>query len=443
MSCNVQDPKHITMNDRRSFFKQVVGVGALGSFSILNETFAASELIETINDLQNLSLKDAVQSEDIWKRIQGAYSGSKSYLNLNNGGVAPQPTIVLNAQKKYLEQINDMPSYYLARELPRNRFILRQKLAALAGCLSEEVALMQNTTEAMNTVMLGMNWKAGDEVIVSKQDYSTVKLGWEQLARRYKIKLVWIDLPAPIEDDEQILRIYVSKITKKTKFINLTQVINWTGQIIPVSVIAQICTQAREKGIFTLVDGAHSLAHLDFKVSDLKCDAFASSLHKWLSAPIGMGMLYVRKDKIASLWSMYPSGIDQTPLIEKFEHKGTISLAREEATHTAIQFHQDIGIKLKEARLRYLKNYWAKELQTNDNVQFYTSFEDKYAGGIALFGLKEGNIDAVSHKLETKFRIHHTKTNLENIKGIRISPNIYTSLSDLDRFLEVITFLLK
>lgn len=431
------------MNNRRSFLKQIAGVGALGSFSMLNETFAAGELAETINDLKHLTIKDAVQSEDIWKRIQGAYSGSKSYLNLNNGGVAPQPTIVLDAQKKYLEQTNDMPSYYLARVLPRNRFTLRQKLAELAGCLHEEVALMQNTTEAMNTVMLGIDWKVGDEVIVSKQDYSTVKLGWEQLSKRYKIKLIWINLPAPIEDDEVILKAYLSKITKRTKFINLTQVINWTGQVIPAPVITEICRKAREKGIFTLVDGAHSLAHIDFRVSDLECDAFASSLHKWLSAPIGMGMLYVRKDKIASLWSMYPSGMDQVSSIEKFEHKGTISLAKEEATHTAIQFHQDIGIKLKEARLRYLKNYWAKELQKNDNVQFYTSFEDKYAGGIALFGLKEGNLDRISSKLEIKYRIHHTRTNLGNIKGIRISPNVYTSLSDLDRFLESITLLLK
>lgn len=433
----------ITMNNRRSFFKQMIGVGALGSFSMLSETIAAEELIETIDHLQNLSIEDAMQSEDFWKRIQLAYAVSKSYLNLNNGGVSPQPTIVLSAQKKYLEQINEMPSRYLARELPRNRFILREKLARLGGCLPEEIALMQNTTEAMNTVMLGMDWRAGDEVIVSKQDYSTVKLGWEQLAKRHRIKLVWVNLPAPIEDDEAILEIYLSKITPKTKFINLTQIINWTGQIIPVSVIAKICAQAREKGIFTLVDGAHSLAHIDFKISDLQCDAYASSLHKWLSAPIGTGMLYVRKDKIASVWSMYPCDFSQESMIEKFEHKGTISLAREEATHTAIQFHQQIGIQLKEARLRHLKNYWAKELEKHQNIHFYTSFKDKYAGGIALFGVKEGDISRISLQLEGKYRIHHTRTSLEGVEGIRISPNIYTSLQDLDRFLEAMDVLLK
>lgn len=431
------------MNNRRSFFKKMIGVGAFCSLSMLNETIAAEELIETVDYLRSLSVEDAVQSEDFWKHIQTAYAVSKSYLNLNNGGVAPQPTIVLNDQKKYLEQINNMPSYYLARELPKNRFILREKLAKLGGCLPQEVALMQNTTEAMNTVMLGIDWKAGDEVIVSKQDYSTVKLGWEQLAKRYKIKLVWVNLPAPIEEDEAILEIYLSKITKKTKFINLTQVVNWTGQIIPVSVIAKICTQAREKGIFTLVDGAHSLAHINFKITDLKCDAYASSLHKWLSAPIGTGMLYIRQDKIASVWPMYPHDPVQVSIIEKFEHKGTISLAREEATHTAIQFHQHIGIQLKEARLRYLKNYWAKELATRSNVHFYTSFKDKYAGGIALFGVTDRDINLVSLQLERKYRIHHTKTSLEGIEGIRISPNIYTTLDDLDRFLEVMNTLLK
>jgi selenocysteine lyase/cysteine desulfurase len=421
----------------------MIGVGALGSFSMLSETVAAAELIETIDHLQKLPIEDAIQSEDFWKRIQQAYTGSKSYVNLNNGGVSPQAAIVLNAQKKYLEQINEMPSFHLARVLPRNRFILREKLAKLGGCLPEEIALMQNTTEAMTTVMLGMDWKAGDEVIISKQDYSTVKIGWEQLAKRHQIKLIWVSLPAPIENDEAILEIYLSKITKKTRFINLTQVINWTGQIIPVSVIAKICTQAREKGIFTLVDGAHSLAHIDFKISDLQCDAYASSLHKWLCAPIGTGMLYVRQDKIASIWSMYPSDLGQESMIEKFEHKGTISLAREEATHTAIQFHQHIGIKLKEARLRYLKNYWAKKLQTYQNVRFYTSFKDRYAGGIALFGVTDRDVNQVSLELERKYRIHHTRTKLEGIEGIRISPNVYTSLDDLDRFLEGVDVLLK
>lgn len=431
------------MNNRRSFFKQMIGVGAFGSFSMFSNTLAAEELIETIDHLKSLPIEDAIEGEDFWKRIQEAYSVSNSYLNLNNGGVSPQPTIVLAAQKKYLEQINEMPSHHLARELPRNRFVLREKLAKLGGCLPQEIALMQNTTEAMNTVMLGIDWKEGDEVIVSKQDYSTVKVGWEQLAKRHQIKIIWVSLPAPIENDEAILEIYLSKITKKTRFINLTQVINWTGQIIPVSVLAKICTQAREKGIFTLVDGAHSLAHLDFKISDLQCDAYASSLHKWLCAPIGTGMLYLRQDKITSVWSMYPCGFAQNKMIEKFEHKGTISMAREEATHTAIQFHQHIGIKLKEARLRYLKNYWAKELQAYENVRFYTSFKDKYAGGIALFGTTDIDINLVSLKLERKYRIHHTKTNLEGVKGIRISPNIYTSLDDLNRFLEVMNTLLK
>lgn len=431
------------MNNRRSFFKQMMGVGAFGSFSMFSEQLAAEELITTIDHLQSLPIEDAIQSEDFWKRIQEAYAVSKSYLNLNNGGVSPQPAVVLNAQKKYLEGINEMPSLYLSRVYPRNRFILREKLAQLGGCLPEEIAIMQNTTEGMNTIMLGIDWKEGDEVILSKQDYSTVKVGWEQLEKRHKIKLIWVNLPAPIENDDAILEIYLSKISPKTRLINLTQIINWTGQIIPVSVIAKICKQAREQGIFTLVDGAHSLAHIDFKIRDLECDAYAASLHKWLCAPIGTGMLYVRQDKIASIWSMYPSDAAQVSMIEKFEHKGTISLAREEATHTAIEFHQHIGIKLKEARLRYLKNYWAKELQAHSNVRFYTSFKDKYAGAIALFEATDRDTELVSLELERKYRIHHTRTNLEGVKGIRISPNIYTTLDDLDRFLESVTTLLK
>jgi len=252
-----------------------------------------------------------------------------------------------------------------------------------------------------------------------------------------------VNLPSPIEDNDEIVEAYVSKFTKKTKFVNLTQIINWTGQILPVAAIAKICEKAREKKIFSHVDGAHSFAHIDFKIPDLKCDAYATSLHKWLSAPIGTGLLYVRKGQIPNVWSLFPSAEDQTNMIQKFEHKGTISLAREEATHTAIEFYEHIGIELKEARLRYLKNYWANQLKDNERIKFYTSFKDEYAGAIALFDLKDGDYKEISPKLTEKYRIHHTNSVTEGAQGIRISPNVYTTLADLDRLVEAITDLVK
>ncbi|BDS09649.1 aminotransferase class V-fold PLP-dependent enzyme [Aureispira anguillae] len=409
----------------------------------LSQQVFAEEITESIDQLHTMDLGEATKNEELWKRVQAAYTVSKGYINLNNGGVSPQPEIVQQAEKKYLGLINEMPSRYIGRVFPRNRSILRAKLAKLGGCQPEEVAMMYNTTEAINTVILGIDWKAGDEIVLSKHDYSTVKVGWEQLARRYQLKLVWVTLPAPIENQEEIIHRYISKFTSKTRLVHLTHIINWTGQIIPTAAIAKICTKARNQGIFSLVDGAHSLAHINFRIEDLNCDAYATSLHKWLCAPIGTGMLYLRRDQISKIWSMFPSDVKQTSSIEKFEHKGTISIAKEEAIHTAIEFHQHIGIELKEARLRFLKNYWAEQLREDERIQFYTSFDPQYAGAIALFDIKEGDSFKFSHRLEHNYRIHHTRSEVEGAKGVRISPNIYTSLDDLDHLVESIRTLLK
>lgn len=431
------------MNNRRNFLTKTLGLGAFFSLQSLSNQAIAEDIMDSIHHLHQLDSLQAIQNEDLWKRVQAAYSVSKSFINLNNGGVSPQPTVVQEAEKRYIEQTNEMPSNYIWRVSPQNRPVLRAKLAKIGGCATEEIAMMQNTTEAINTVMLGLDWKEGDEIILTKQDYSTVKVGWEMMARRKKVKLVWVHLPSPIESVDAIVEAYVSKFNKKTKFVNITQIINWTGQILPVEAISAICEKARAQNIFSLVDGAHSFAHIDFKIKDLNCDAYAASLHKWLCAPIGTGILYVRQEQISKLWSMFPSAVEQEDSIEKFEHKGTISAAREEATHTAIEFHNHIGITLKEARLRYLKNYWATQFKDHERVQFYTSFDDKYSSAIALFDIRDGDYKDFSFQLENKFRIHHTNSETEGAQGIRISPNIYTSLEDLDRLVEAMNWYFK
>lgn len=421
----------------------MLGASTFFSLQGFSNQAIAEDVSDGIRQLHQADFATAVHSEDLWKRVQAAYTVSKSYLNLNNGGVSPQPKVVLDAEKKYLEQINEIPSLYLWRNFIHNRDILRQQLADLGGCNEEEIAIVQNTTEGLNNIMLGVDWEIGDEVILSKQDYSTAKVGWEQLARRKKIKLVWVDLPSPIEDDEAIVEAYCSKFTKRTKLIFLTQIINWTGQILPVDAMAKICTNAREKGVFSLVDGAHSFAHIDFKIPDLKCDAYATSLHKWLSAPLGMGLLYMRQSVIEKIWPMFPSPEEEINNIRKFEHRGTLSLAKDEATFTAIEFHNRIGIELKEARLRYLKNYWSNLLKDYDRVKFYTSFEDRYAGAIALFDIDGLDYSVLSKQLSTKFRIHQTISIVDGAQGVRISPNLYTLPNDLDRLVEAVIALMK
>lgn len=431
------------MHKRRHFIKTLVGAGASLSFTSLHKLEQQEALLDALQQVQQVPLKQAIQEEELWKRVQEAYSVSRGMLNLNNGGVSPQPRIVRIAEEKYQAMVNDLPSYELARVLPKNRPILKEKLARLAGCKASEIALMQNTTEGLQTVMMGINWKKGDEVVLSEHDYSTVKLGYQQLVERYGIVLKWITLPAPIEEEEAIVQLYQEQFTPRTRLVHLTQMVSWTGQILPAKAIAKITQAARKQGIFSLVDGAHSFAQLDFKIEDLQCDAFATSLHKWLGAPIGTGFLYVREEQIPNLWSLLPSAVTDKDFIHKFEHKGTTQLAREEATHVAIDFHENIGIQLKEARLRYLKNYWASAFEKEEQLHFYTSFKPNYAGALALFDLPKGNYRKLSAFLQNKYRIHHTNSVAKGIQGLRISPNIYTSTQDLDRLVEAIQAYLK
>lgn len=252
-----------------------------------------------------------------------------------------------------------------------------------------------------------------------------------------------MDLPSPIEDDEAIVQAYTGVITPRTKFMHITQMMNWTGQVFPVEVIARICTRAREKGVFTLVDGAHAFAHLDFKIRDLKCDAFATSLHKWLCAPLGTGALYIRKDRIRDIWSVYPSFPKEKDKMHKFEHAGTISLAKEEAVHTAIDFHNNLTTALKEMRLKYLKKYWTDQLKDNDRIQWYTSFNPRYSGALTLFEIKGMDYIDVSAILNKDYNIHHTTSKVSGAQGVRISPNIYTATNELDYLVEAINKILK
>lgn len=431
------------MHQRRQFIKTLIGAGTALSFTTINALEQEEQLEESLQQLQQLPIAQAVQQEELWQRVQAAYQVSRSMLNLNNGGVSPQPQVVREAEEHHQAVVNQLPSLQLARVLPQNRPILKQKLARLAGCQATEIAMMQNTTEGLQTVMMGIDWKKGDEVVLSQHDYSTVKIGYEQLVQRYGIVLKWVTLPAPIENDQAIIDAYTAPFTKRTRLVHLTHLVSWTGQVLPVAAIAAITKTARANNIFSLVDGAHSFAHLDFKIEELHCDAYATSLHKWLSAPIGTGFLYVRQAQISNLWSLLPSSKDDGAFIHKFEHKGTTQLAREEAIHVAIDFQERIGIALKEARLRYLKDYWAKPFEGEERLHFFTSFKKRYAGALALFDLPQGNYKTLSRELNRTYKIHHTNSVAPGIQGIRITPNVYTSTHDLDRLVHALQTYLK
>lgn len=422
--------------NRRSFMKKVgLTAGAFSISSFINNSFGI-ELKEAFKRVETLAPSELASDEDFWYWVQQSYTVSSSMINLNNGGVSPQPKVVQDAFIKYNELCNEAPSFYMWRILDKGREPLRNKLADLAGCSPEELAINRNSTEALNSVIFGLNLKAGDEVVLTKYDYPNMINAWKQREKRDGIKLVWLDFKLPIEDEESIVSQYEKAFTDKTKIAHITHMINWTGQLMPVKAIAAV---AHKKGIEVIVDGAHTFAHIDYKLSDLDCDYFGTSLHKWLCAPFGTGMLYIKKDKIKNVWPLMGNDNPQSEDIRKFETLGTRSFPTEQAIGNAINFHLAIGIKRKEARLRYLKNYWAEKAIKISGVRLNTSLKTEFSCALANFSIEGMKPEDIDTQLYDKYRIHTVGINWENVHGVRVTPNVYTTIKDLDLLVKAIT----
>ncbi len=382
-----------------------------------------------IDDNRYRPVEDLVKDERFWYQIKQAYTVSPSVMNLNNGGVCPQPRVVQEAVERYNRLSNEAPSYYMWSILDLGREPLRAQLADLAGCSPEELAINRNASEALETVIFGLRLKAGDEVVLSKQDYPNMIQAWKQREKREGIVLKWISFDFPIEDTSAITRKFVEAFTSRTKVVHVTHVINWMGQILPARDISR---EAHKRGIEVLVDAAHSFAHLDYKIPDLECDYWGTSLHKWLCAPFGSGLLYVRKDKIHNLYPLLAAPDPESENIRKFESLGTRSFAIEQAIGQAVHFHRMIGSELKFQRLHYLKNYWAGQVQKLPGVQIKTSLLPDFGGAIGLVSIAGKTPAEVQTFLFKEYKIHTVAIEWENISGLRITPNVYTTTDDLN-----------
>ncbi|HCT23421.1 MAG TPA: aminotransferase [Chitinophagaceae bacterium] len=424
------------MSQRRTFLKQVgLLTSAFSANSLFQQAYAA-DIERAQQQIAGFTPEQAAAEEDFWALISQAYTVNPSIINLNNGGVSPSPKVVQDAVERFNKLSNEAPSYYMWRILDQGREPLRMKLANLAGADPEEIAVNRNATEALNTVIFGLDLKAGDEVIGTKQDYPNMIQAWRQREMREGIKYTQISFNFPIEDDAAIVDAFAKAITPKTKVLHITHVINWVGQILPVR---KICDMARSKGITTIVDGAHSFGLLDFKIPELGCDYFGTSLHKFLSAPIGSGMLWIKKDKIANIWPLVCNDKPRSTDIRKFETLGTRSFPIEQGIGEAINFHEAIGSKRKEARIRYLKDYWATKVKEVPGVKIHTSFKPDYACsicGVSVDGMTPGELDSA---LFSKYKIHTVGIVWENISCVRITPHVYTRTIDLDRLVKAIT----
>jgi selenocysteine lyase/cysteine desulfurase len=422
--------------NRRSFLQKAGVVSGTAFLSSIVKPAWSRNLERAMREAENIPPEQLAEDEDFWYYIQQSFTVSSAIINLNNGGVSPAPKTVQDAMKRYYDFSNEAPSYYMWRILDQGRETLRSNLAKMAGCSAGEIVINRNSSEGLETVIFGLQLRAGDEVVVARQDYPNVVNAWKQREVRDGIKINWVNLELPSEDESYLVQQYVNAFTPKTKAINITHIINWNGQIIPVKKIAD---EAHKRNIDVLVDGAHSFAHFDFRIPDLHADFFATSLHKWLYAPIGSGMLYVKKEKIKTIYPLFATDIPLKEDIRKFEHLGTRPFFIEQAIGKALEFHEMIGSERKEKRLHYLKNYWMEKVKDIPRVKLSTSLHPKWGcaiGMVSVEGKKPAELDSY---LFNNHKIHTTTIEWENIKGVRVTPNVYTTTKNLDTLVEGIT----
>ena len=421
-------------NSRRDFLS--LSGRSLGLAAVAYPTVAAllKEVQAANRSVVRLSPDQVAMNEDYWSVIQNSFTVTRGIINLNNGGVSPSPRIVTEALVRYTWQQEEATAYTMWQLLEPQSETIRTGLAEMFGCDREEIAITRNASESLEILLMGMDFKPGDEILSTTQDYPRMLTTLRQRERREGLVLKLVPIPTPPKDLNEIVAAFERGITSRTKLILISHQINLTGQITPVKAV---CDLARAKGIETIVDGAHSFAQFDFKQKDLGCDYFGTSLHKWLYAPKGTGLLYVKRDKIEKLWPLMAAESKQANDIRKFEEIGTHSAAPRVAIGEAMLFHNGIGGKRKEARLRYLSRYWMNRLKDVPKIAFNTSFDPNQSCAIANVKVEGVDQTAIGSYLFAKHRIFTTPIVHEEFTGIRITPNVYTTLGELDRFCEV------
>lgn len=388
---------------------------------------------------------DVAKDELYWGTIQQSFELDRTLINLNTGHHCSQPAVVLNAVKRYLDMENLAPVYY-ANFIGGRLDTVRRELATEFGCDTDELAITRNASESLQIVQNGIDLAPGDEVITTEQDYPRMLTTWDQRVRRDKIKVVRVQFPVPTSQQDLYDRIEKA-ITPRTKVVHFCHITNLTGQLFPVQ---RICRMARTRGITTIVDGAHAGCQFPYKLRDLECDAYGVSLHKWLLAPFGTGILFVRRDQIQKFWPLQAAPATSDTSIRKFEEIGTAPMAPKAAIADALAFHRAIGADRKAARLHYLTMRWAGRLRTNARIQMFSSLQPGETWGLATVGIQGMEAGKISSFLWDKYRIVVAALAQGPLpgqqfpyQGIRVTPNVYTSINEVDTFASAMEELLK
>ena len=430
------------MLSRRSVLR-LAGTAAGAAFAVRH--YGIDEVAAATAAVESRSPEEVAADETYWREIQFAFTLDRSLINLNNGNSCPSPTVVHEAYKRYLDSSNQAPVYHRGL-IERNIETARRRLAAEFGADPEEIAITRNASESLQIAQNGLDFKPGDEIITTEQDYGRMLTTWDQRARRDKIKVTRLDFPCPTTQADLLQR-FEKAITPQTRVLHFCHITNQSGQLFPVRDLSRL---ARQRGITTIVDGAHAMGHFPYKLRDLEMDFYGVSLHKWLLAPTGTGLLYVRKDRIASTWPLQAAPERRDNDIRKFEEIGTSPAATKAAINEAIAFQQAIGIERKAARLRYLTMRWANELKKNPRIKLHSSLEPGQTWGLAVVSINGVDSNKLVTHLWDKYRIVIVSVGHDNEKtpslsyhGLRVTPNIYTPLEEVDTFVEAMQNVVK
>jgi selenocysteine lyase/cysteine desulfurase len=415
--------------DKREFLRSIatLSIGSVSTFTPLKDW---------INEFSSYPSRSLAENELFWAGVRRGYKLKPDYINLENGYYCFMPEEVLEKYINHIRTINYQAAYYMRTIQFDDKKTMAAKLAAVAGCTAEELIITRNTTESLDMVIGGQDWKAGDEAVMAAQDYGAMLDMFAQVGKRYGVVNKIISIPNHPASDDELIDLYAKAITPKTKLLMVCHMVNITGQILPVK---KICTMVNKKGVSVMVDGAHAFAHIQFNIPDLNCDYYGASLHKWLSVPLGAGLLYVRKGNIGKVWPLLAEAERGPDDISRLNHTGTLPVATDLAIGDAIEFYQTIGAERKEARLRYLQQYWTSKVRNLPHIELNTPEDTARSCGIANVGIRGKKPADVAKALLEKYKIYTVAIDRPGVKGCRITPNLYTTLQELDILVTALT----
>ena len=411
--------------NKRQFIKDVL-------LTTMAAPLGLAGMAKSFKQKENVPANVLAKDEDFWTGIRNQYLLKPDYINLENGyyNFLPQP--LLNKFIEHIKEVNLQGSYYMRTVQFENKKNIAARLAGIAGCLPEELIITRNTTESLDLVIGGFDWKAGDEAIMALQDYGAMLDMFEQIKNRYGVVNVKVSVPNHPKNDEEIVNLYASAITSKTKVILVSHMINISGQVLP---IRKICDMAHVKGVQVIVDGAHAFAHVKFRIDELNCDYYAAALHKWLSTPLGAGMLYVKKENVKNLWPILADGEKDINKINRLNHIGTHPVHTDLTINDCIDYYEMMGAERKEARMYFLQNYWTSKVRNLPRIMINTPAEASRSCGIANVGI-EGILPAdLAKRLLSEHKIFTVAIDYADVRGCRITPNLYTTTKELDMFI--------